>query len=329
MVIASYQRRETLQRLLAALAEQLDASEALQTGLDVVVVLDGSTDGSYELVSALEMPVPLQAVAVPHRGRAAARNTGLQCARGELVLFLDDDVLPLQNLIARHRDAHREGKPEIVVGPVHGVASQLPEEVQLAYTHINNDRGGAIECFAEVYFANTSGPVSVFRDVGGFDEEFTGWGLEDFELGARLLEHDVPISVDAGAVALHKPAGIDFELLRHRHRELGRNAVRLARAHPWTVDETFVAGAAHRPNRLLGALHLHSPRSLSAASATVALAARLSSRFVADPWVAKVRNLALACSYAAGVADQDTEAEFLPRMLGFSGGRRRVPPSKL
>lgn len=316
VLIPSHQRREMLRRLLNAVEEELAGSAALQTDLDVVVVLDGSTDGSYELLRGLDMPVPLRAVWQPHRGLAAARNLGLQCATGELVLFLDDDLLPLANLIARHRDAHRAWTPEVVIGPVIGVADGLPEEVHREYVFVHNEREGRIERFDQVQFVNASGPVSVFREVGGFDEGFRGWGFEDFELGARLLERGVTIRVDADAMALHKPAGIDFQLLRSRHRELGQNAVRLAIAHPWTVERLFVA---HRSNRLLGALHIRSPRSLSAASSAVALAAKLTGPLVRYQGVEKLRDLALACAYAAGVAEQDAQDSFLPLMLGFSG----------
>ena len=51
--------------------------------------------------------------------------------------------------------------------------------------------------------ANASGPAAMFSDVGGFDETFTAYGLEDYELAVRLLAAGVRVTFDADAVAWH------------------------------------------------------------------------------------------------------------------------------
>src|ERR1044072_1197793 len=65
------------------------ALAALSPGDEIIVVDDGSTDGTAVAVEAFGPPVPLMRLA--HRGAAAARNAGLDAARGPLVAFLDDD----------------------------------------------------------------------------------------------------------------------------------------------------------------------------------------------------------------------------------------------
>lgn len=313
VVIPSYQRRESLRRLLEVLALELGASRVLRVGLDLVVVLDGSTDGSYELVRKFNMPIPLRATTQPNRGYAAARNCGVRQATGELVLFLDDDVIPTEGMIARHREAHKTGRPTVVVGNL-GFRGKREKK------YVLEGVSRRIERLDQFRIANTSGPLSVWRDVGGFDEELSGWGMEDWELAARLLEHDVPITLDPQTVAWHDPvefAALDeselFELYRRRHREMGRSAVKLAARHLWTADQLF---SSYRSARLLGALRIRCPRSLWATSTVVSLAVKIAAPIVGFQQSRRLRDFAVWCAYAAGVGDEDVEQRFLPRMLG-------------
>ena len=319
VVIPSHQRREQLERLLGVLAVQLAESESLRTGFDAVVVLDGSTDGSCELLRRLTFPVPLTVRAQSHQGLATARNTGLMTATGEIVWFLDDDMVPTTGLIARHRRAHQGCRREVVVGPTPiapGVS--VPDEVRVVYDDLYHALGDdqLIERFDYVTFANASGRTSVFRALGGFDERFAGYGYEDLELAIRLLESGVSIRFDSDAIAWHHSPGVDSDLVRRRSRQLGRNSVKVARAHPSTVDQLFGTRASWRGMRLLGTLRLTSPRSLSAVSEVAAVGARLAGQMVGQRRAGKLRRFASAASYATGVADEDVQRRFLPRLLG-------------
>ena len=90
VVIPTYNRVRRLEWVLRALAEQtVDPLD-----FEVVVVSDGSTDGSESVVLGLTMPYKLTVVSQPNSGPAVARNTGVSRAAGELIVFLDDDVVP-------------------------------------------------------------------------------------------------------------------------------------------------------------------------------------------------------------------------------------------
>ena len=58
----------------------------------MVVVVDGSTDGTAEALRRLDIPFALKVVEQPNQGRAAAVNAGAGAAEGELLLILDDDM---------------------------------------------------------------------------------------------------------------------------------------------------------------------------------------------------------------------------------------------
>src|SRR6266487_2852993 len=115
IVIPTYQRRDVVLSSVHALAAQEDGGP-----FEVIVVVDGSTDGSADALRELETPFPLSVIEQPNRGQAEARNQGVAAARGELLLFLDDDMEAHPRLLAEHDRSHREGA-DVVLGhiPVH------------------------------------------------------------------------------------------------------------------------------------------------------------------------------------------------------------------
>src|SRR5579859_3487825 len=102
IVTPTYNRRTSLDRLLGALGKQTYPADRFE----LVVVDDGSLDGSVEYLRSLRLPFRLRVFEQAHAGPAAARNLGVARAEGRLVLFLDDDVLPLPELIAEHVQTH-------------------------------------------------------------------------------------------------------------------------------------------------------------------------------------------------------------------------------
>jgi len=85
IAIASYQRKDDLVRLVRALNQLAQASPRSWAGVDVVVVLDGSTDGSEEALDGLRGELPVSVIWQENSGLAAARNAGLRAATGEIV----------------------------------------------------------------------------------------------------------------------------------------------------------------------------------------------------------------------------------------------------
>src|SRR5262249_28628411 len=117
VVIPSYNAGPQLRRLLRSLAHcRLDAGDHLE----VVVVDDGSTDGTGDLVAELAPPFALTYLFLPRApasGRAAARNAGIGKASGDVVVMVDADQVVEPGFLAAHLRYHRLHPDLVVVGP--------------------------------------------------------------------------------------------------------------------------------------------------------------------------------------------------------------------
>jgi glycosyltransferase involved in cell wall biosynthesis len=127
----TYNRAHALERVTAPLLADPAARE-------VIVVIDGSRDGSLELVEELARTGSdprLRALFIENSGEMAARQAGASAATGEVVLFLDDDVLAKPGLVAGHARAHAGRRRAVVVGympvelPAARVASDFTSRV--------------------------------------------------------------------------------------------------------------------------------------------------------------------------------------------------------
>ena len=161
VVIPTYQRRDVVVSSVRALQAQEDAPP-----FEVVVVVDGSSDGTAEALRALATPFPLAVVEQPNAGRPAACNRGAAAASGELLLFLDDDMEAHPRLLAEHDRSHREGA-DAVVGhlPLHpdsppGFLADAVGTWAEQRRRAIDERGGTVELGDFV-----TGQMSIRRDV--------------------------------------------------------------------------------------------------------------------------------------------------------------------
>jgi len=187
VVMPTMNKAALLERSLAALARQVVPEGS---SWEVVVVDDGSTDGTAAVLSRLaaSFPVPLKTVsAVTNVGRARARNMGLAAADGTWILFLDDDILAPGNLIAAHL--------ELLAGDTNrgtiGYAVTDPDLVDAPHFHYLDSRGvaklGSGSAPARYFVTqNATAPRWALQEVGGFQESFSAYGFEDMELAFRL-----------------------------------------------------------------------------------------------------------------------------------------------
>lgn len=233
VVIPTHQRREALRRALRSLAGQTVPPE----DFEVVVAVDGSTDGTWELLQSVDTPYALVAVAGPGRGRAAACNAAIARARGPVVIVLDDDMRVVPRFVAAHAVHHPPGSRCCVLGPVpvalDGSSPLAARHVQRRFAeHMERlARPGHVFVPRDFYSGNASLRREVLEEVGGFDERFTAYGNEDVELSLRLRQAGVTLRFDPEPVA-HQEYGKGLRALARDTVAKGGTTVMLATAHP-------------------------------------------------------------------------------------------------
>jgi glycosyltransferase involved in cell wall biosynthesis len=203
VVVPTYNRRDGLERLLRGLAVQTYPADQFE----VVVVNDGSTDGTSALLRQIETPYRLHALDQANAGPAAARNLGYQQAEGRIVVFLDDDVLPSPGLLAAHAAAQEGVDDLIVVGPMSPPTDWQRsvwvrwEERQLLKQY-DAMASGRYPCTPrQFYTGNASAPRSMLEAAGGFDDRFKR--AEDVELAFRLWSMGARFLFEPRADVLH------------------------------------------------------------------------------------------------------------------------------
>jgi glycosyltransferase involved in cell wall biosynthesis len=205
VVIPTYQRRAAVERALTSLGAQTMPA----TAYEVIVAIDGSDDGTREMVAAFSAPYRLQALWQPNRGRAAACNAGIRAAGGDLVVLLDDDMEAAPELLAAHERAHGGAPARAVIGaaPVlpDDPTQPLAEFIRAGFARrlARLSRPDCTIRFNDVYTGNFSIRRATLLDVGAFDEDFRDYGHEDYELAVRLLDAGVELRYSADAVAYH------------------------------------------------------------------------------------------------------------------------------
>jgi GT2 family glycosyltransferase len=213
VVIVTYRTpAEVFEPVLEALDDQTASN------YEIVVVANG-TDADVESTVEGSEHVRLFVELDRNYGVTVGRNLGAKLARGDLLLFLDDDGVPERDFVAAHRRAHAEHDIVAARGRV------LPKH-DTVYTRIQSHYDLGDEPFP--YFINVEGNTSFDRetylDAGGYDENLADRaGHEGIELTHRLMQAGYrrdQIIYYPDAVIYHDYANSFVEYIRKR---TGRN----------------------------------------------------------------------------------------------------------
>jgi glycosyltransferase involved in cell wall biosynthesis len=221
VVIAVHNDREGLASTLSALAAQdLDPAR-----FEVVIVDDGSTDGT-PVVSGEHSNVSVIARATSG-GSYVARNEGLRAAQGEFIAITDADCRPEAAWLSRglaylKRDPSRvyAGHIRMPLGTKPTVAAMVDVMLHLDQEKYARENGSAAT-------ANLMASAATFREVGGFDERLRSSG--DAEWTRRAGKRGHPVVYAGDAVVVHDPRESAQALLR-KSRRVGEGARAAARA---------------------------------------------------------------------------------------------------
>jgi glycosyltransferase involved in cell wall biosynthesis len=194
VIVPTHNRRTLLEKKLGALE--------LEQPFEVIVIADGCTDTTVSFLQNYQSKYPLRFLETPGKGAAFARNTGAKTAKGERLLFSDDDVIPREGWLEAHQRA--ESPNTVVVGKL-----VLPPHLQHGATMT-----GPKAFWWNATGANTSMSKALFFHAGGYDELFAEYGGEDPDLGWRLKGAGATFTFAEGAVAEHWDEGFEVSLIQ-------------------------------------------------------------------------------------------------------------------
>lgn len=237
VIIPTFNRCELLRELLRGLSRQQFPNHEFE----VIVVDDGSTDDTAEIAKSFAETLRLEYHYQENLGFrvAAARNAGARLATAPLLIFLDTGTLIGPDLLRNHSEAHHaDPEHHVVIGYAYAYRPEdptpgLPEAVQRLRPEKVVDfyrddpsfwdirHGAFLECGFDVnartvpwillWATNCSVRADDFWAVGGFDEDFQRWGVEDMELGFRLHRHGIPFTVSRDAWVIEAPHDRDWD----------------------------------------------------------------------------------------------------------------------
>lgn len=224
VIIPTYQGAHRLPRILEALLQQE------QQDFELIVAIDGSTDGSREVVEGYQGRFKqLRITAGPNGGRSVVRNRGSQQASGQLLVFFDDDMRPAPHCLSTHLAQQQRHPGSILVGSQIEDYDWVKTDIQRYKAQLARQWEARLPApdvpmrQEELHLtaANFSISKACFEQLGGFDERLTD--AEDYDLAMRAHAQEMPIYFNAEAQAWHDDAITCQSYIRRRREYVKAN----------------------------------------------------------------------------------------------------------
>lgn len=247
VIIPTYNGSRHLPRLFDCLRQAVGAQIA-----EVLVCDDGSSEDLRAITRRHGHGLPIVYLHQTRRGfrAGAARNLGISASTGEVLLFLDQDVLFLPSFIDLHVRQHRVvSRPRLAIGFRQRVTddsttTNFPGAPACMDDHrcqiLGRDGDGITTSSMPWYYAYACNfSVSSAYRTERFDESFVGWGNEDLDYAYRLWRKGAEFVCARGATVLHtdEPGMLDPYLNESRGQpadftSLAINTVRMLAKYP-------------------------------------------------------------------------------------------------
>lgn len=224
-VIPTYNKKEILRRTLEVLDHQVGFS---RDEYEAIVVDDGSDQEVFKAIRGVNTNYRLNYAYLTRcedSCRSRSRNYGVSLARGEYIIFIDDDIIVTPNHLKELARYYSVSDKLVILGtridcPFDLLQDKGAEEVR--YTAYGEGAAGMLEMrhvalnnlsfnvpahkypWILTFTCNLSVPRQMLVDIGGFDENFKKWGYEDVELGYRLFQKGARFVVNPRLEAIHQ-----------------------------------------------------------------------------------------------------------------------------
>lgn len=236
VVVPTFNRLQDLECVVREVHHQI---ASLASPCELVVVNDGSSDGTEDWLDLHGDDLGLTVVHQANAGPARARNRGVEASQGSIVLFLGDDTVPVRGWLHEHLEAHRmvtPDRPTAILG-----YTSFPREEDSPFLRWINEYGAQFGYsliddptdvpFNFFYTSNVSLPRSVFEALGGFREDFPAAAWEDIEFSYRASESGLRLSYLPRARTIHHHR-IRVSSFCLRQEKSGQSAAIFAGLHP-------------------------------------------------------------------------------------------------
>ena len=257
VVIPTYNRKPILEKCLRAMEAQMLRADGPVEGYEIVVVDDGSTDGTVEWLADNRSEFPHVVLHERnHEGAAMARNYGVKQAKGDTTIFIDSDLVVLDGFLQHHADALQAFYDE----NGHDKVFTYGRVVNTCNFEDPTSEPFKVTDYSQAFFATGNVAIATHHllDAGLFDPQFTQYGWEDLELGVRLKNNGLVMVKCPEAVGYHwhPPFSLDdLPRLIDVEKQRARMGVVFYKKHP-TLDVRMMIQMTWLHRALWGLLSL-------------------------------------------------------------------------